>query len=121
MREVAYRLRSESQIIRKTQHQVGVPRYQRDQNMFIFWMLLWLIDTAQGEALITDKKVTCTSSNIEVALTFAKSFSGGVLTENPRKYEQCRWKGNGSNSMSINIPLFNSTKCAVVANEVCEK
>ncbi|CCD69411.1 ZP domain-containing protein [Caenorhabditis elegans] len=85
--------------------------------MFIFWMLLWLIDTAQGEALITDKKVTCTSSNIEVALTFAKSFSGGVLTENPRKYEQCRWKGNGSNSMSINIPLFNSTKCAVVANE----
>lgn len=31
-----------------------------------------------------------------------------------------RWKGNGSNSMSFNIPLFNSTKCAVVANEVSD-
>lgn len=85
--------------------------------MLFFWMLLWLIDPIRGEALITEKKVTCTSSNIEVALTFGKPFSGGVLTENPKKYEQCRWKGNGSNSMSINIPLFNSTKCAVVANE----
>uniref|UniRef100_A0A8R1E6M3 ZP domain-containing protein n=1 Tax=Caenorhabditis japonica TaxID=281687 RepID=A0A8R1E6M3_CAEJA len=81
--------------------------------IFIFGLTKFIY----AEPLITDKKVTCTSSNIEVTLTFAKSFSGGVLTENPRKYDQCRWKGNGSNSMSINIPLFNSTKCAVLANE----
>uniref|UniRef100_A0A1I7TNG1 ZP domain-containing protein n=1 Tax=Caenorhabditis tropicalis TaxID=1561998 RepID=A0A1I7TNG1_9PELO len=85
--------------------------------MSLFNFNFQLIYPAHGETLITDKKVTCTSSNIEVDLTFAKSFSGGVLTENPKKYEQCKWKGNGSNSMSINIPLFNSTKCAVVANE----
>ncbi|CAB3399595.1 unnamed protein product [Caenorhabditis bovis] len=85
--------------------------------VLIVSLLLSLFSYTQADPLVKEKKVSCTSSNIEVALTFASGFSGGVLAENNRKNDLCRWKGDGSNKLSLIIPLFNSTKCNVLSNE----
>ncbi|PIO75497.1 hypothetical protein TELCIR_02456 [Teladorsagia circumcincta] len=70
-----------------------------------------------ADSLLQDRSVSCSASSMDVSLSFAKEFSGGVFTEKGIRDERCRWRGQGEKRMLIRLPLFNSTECGLRANE----
>ncbi|EYC22538.1 hypothetical protein Y032_0017g3410 [Ancylostoma ceylanicum] len=70
-----------------------------------------------SQSLLQDRSVSCTATSMDVSLSFAKEFSGGVFTEKGIGDERCRWRGRGERSMVVHIPLSNGTECGLRANE----
>uniref|UniRef100_A0A0K0CUW7 ZP domain-containing protein n=1 Tax=Angiostrongylus cantonensis TaxID=6313 RepID=A0A0K0CUW7_ANGCA len=64
-----------------------------------------------------DRSVSCSASSMDVSLTFAKRFSGGVFTERGIGNERCRWRAQELNTMMIRLPLDNSSECGLTTDE----
>ncbi|KAL6726091.1 hypothetical protein Aduo_008098 [Ancylostoma duodenale] len=80
-------------------------------------MKLSLSHYGLSDSLLQDRSVSCTATSMDVSLSFAKEFSGGVFTEKGIGDERCRWRGRGERSMVVHIPLSNGTECGLRANE----
>lgn len=70
-----------------------------------------------SRSLLEDRSVSCSSSSMDVSLTFVEQFSGGVFTEKGIGNEHCRWRAQGLKTMTIRIPLENSSDCGLDTNE----
>ncbi|KJH49143.1 zona pellucida-like domain protein [Dictyocaulus viviparus] len=54
---------------------------------------------------------------MDVFLTFAKEFYGGVFTEEGIGDQRCRWRGHGQRTMVIRFSFVNDSECGLSTNE----
>lgn len=80
-------------------------------------LLLLISHHISSESLLQDRSVACSSSSMDVSLSFVKEFSGGIFTEKGIRDERCRWRGQGERRMLVSISLVNGTNCGLSTNE----